>query len=140
MNTAKKSMAVFVIGGLLYGFIEILWRGYTHWTMLITGGICFALLYSLYTRHAELNLPLKCLLGACIITLVEFCAGCIVNLWLNMHVWDYSALPFNLYGQICLTFSCMWLFISGLAIPLCGFLDRLLSIKWGSEKEKISDL
>lgn len=141
MSAAKKNIAVFVLGGLLYGLIEILWRSYTHWTMLITGGICLLLLYNLYTKHSQLNLPLKCLLGACIITAVEFCVGCIVNLWLGMNVWDYSALPFNIYGQVCLLFSCMWLFISGLAVPLCSMLDKLLSnIKWGSETKEISDL
>ena len=37
-------MAVFVMGGLGYGAIEILWRGATHWSMLLTGGICLLIL------------------------------------------------------------------------------------------------
>ncbi len=28
--------------------VEILWRGYTHWTMTLTGGVCFLVLYGLH--------------------------------------------------------------------------------------------
>ena len=33
-----------LIGGLLYTWIEMLWRGYTHWTMFLLGGGCFVVL------------------------------------------------------------------------------------------------
>ena len=75
----KNDIAIFTIGGLSYALIEILWRGYTHWTM-----------------------------GAAIITAIEFAAGCIVNLWLQMDVWDYSFLPLNLFGQVCLLYTFLW--------------------------------
>ena len=30
-----------VIGGVTYMLIEIAWRGYTHWSMGVLGGVCF---------------------------------------------------------------------------------------------------
>ena len=92
----KNDIAIFTIGGLSYALIEILWRGYTHWTMIITGGICFVVLFRV------------CAAGAAIITAIEFAAGCIVNLWLQMDVWDYSFLPLNLFGQVCLLYTFLW--------------------------------
>ena len=46
----------FAIGSVLYGTIEILWRGYTHWTMLLAGGICLALFYVFNLNHFYLPL------------------------------------------------------------------------------------
>lgn len=36
-----KCGILFLIGGCLYYCIEILWRGHSHWTMAVVGGICF---------------------------------------------------------------------------------------------------
>ena len=30
-------LLIYTLGGLLYGAIELLWRGWTHWTMLQIG-------------------------------------------------------------------------------------------------------
>mgnify|MGYP007072511315 FL=1 len=35
-----KCALLFLIGGALYYCIEILWRGHSHWTMAVVGGIC----------------------------------------------------------------------------------------------------
>ena len=37
----KRFFLLFFIGGALYGLIEILWRGYTHPSMPVLGGLCF---------------------------------------------------------------------------------------------------
>ena len=38
------------VGAALYGGIELAWRGRTHWTMLLAGGTCFAVMYLIATR------------------------------------------------------------------------------------------
>jgi hypothetical protein len=38
-----KYLFLFLFGGASYNLIEILWRGHTHWTMFILGGLCFVL-------------------------------------------------------------------------------------------------
>ncbi|MCI6486586.1 MAG: hypothetical protein SPI09_02680 [Candidatus Limivicinus sp.] len=118
-------LPVFALGSILYGLTEILWRGWTHWTMLLCGGICFTLMY--LVSGSELSLVKKWLLSTCIITTVEFVAGCIVNLRLHWQVWDYSSLPFNLLGQICPRFILMWFALSIPGVALCTLLHRLFT-------------
>lgn len=86
---------LFFIGGRLYTWIEILWRGYTHFSMFILGGGGFVVLGLLneYKIPWHWCLLRQSVVGACIITGLEFLTGCIVNLWLGWGVWDYSDLP-----------------------------------------------
>ena len=118
-------LPVFALGSILYGLTEILWRGWTHWTMLLCGGICFTLMY--LVSGSELSLVKKWLLSTCIITTVEFVAGCIVNLRLHWQVWDYSSLPVNLLGQICPRFILMWFALSIPGVALCTLLHRFFT-------------
>ena len=118
-------LPVFALGSILYGLTEILWRGWTHWTMLLCGGICFTLMY--LVSGSGLSLVKKWLLSTCIITTVEFVAGCIVYLRLLWQVWDYSSLPFNLLGQICPRFILMWFALSIPGVALCTLLHRLFT-------------
>lgn len=110
-----QNIKIFSVGAVGYAIIELLWRGYTHWTMMITGGICFSILYFVFGMLPHTNLILKCLIGAVVITLVEFSVGCIVNIYLGWNVWDYSAHSYHLLGQICPFYSVMWFL---LCIPL----------------------
>lgn len=114
----KKYIIVFLIGAAGYGMLETLFRGFTHWTMLITGGIVFIILYYVYSKNENAPLWQKALVGALIITIIELAVGCIVNLWLGWNVWDYSAYPYNFLGQVCLTFTVLWFL---LCIPLSYF-------------------
>ena len=61
-------------------------------------------------------------LSALIITALEFITGLIVNIWLKMDIWDYSQLPYNFMGQICLLYSIFWFLVSSVAIVLDDFL------------------
>lgn len=114
---------LFSIGSLAYGLLEILFRGFTHWSMLIAGGVCFVLMYPICTgfRTAKWKKWIMC--GA-VITAVEFVAGGIVNILLGWNVWDYSAHRFDLMGQICLMFSALWTLLSIPAAELCIILQR----------------
>lgn len=111
---------LFLIGGRVYTWIELLWRGYTHWTMFLLGGICFIIM-GLLNEHIfpwRLSLTMQSIISACVITVFEFITGCIVNLWLGWNVWDYSGLPFNILGQICLYFFLLWIPLSVVGIIL----------------------
>lgn len=133
MRKYTEWIVVLLSGGVLYSMLEILWRGYTHWSMTITGGVCFAALYALHIHAAHLPFFARCLLGALAISAAELAAGCVVNLWLGWKVWDYSGIRGNLWGQICPTFSALWLGLAALSAPLCRHLCRILH---GSAKEK----
>lgn len=114
---------LFCIGGTIYISIELLWRGYSHWTMFIVGGICFVLI-GLINELFTYDMPLiyQMIISALIVTIVEFISGCIINLWLHMNVWDYSNMPFNIAGQICIPFMGLWFLLSLPAIILDDYL------------------
>ena len=107
---------VYALGAVGYGGIETLWRGRTHWTMLLLGGLCFLAIYAL---TAVLRCPpvFKWLLCALAVTALEFCAGCLLNLWLGWGIWDYTRLPGNVLGQICPFYALCWFVLS---IPASG--------------------
>lgn len=107
-NSIWIEIAVFILGAGAYGTMEVLFRGYTHWTMLITGGACVLTIYYLQDWILSLPVVLGALAGALIITFYEFFVGVLVNLRLGWQVWDYSALPGNVLGQICPAFTAIW--------------------------------
>ena len=117
-------MLIFISGALIYGFIEIAWRGRTHWTMLICGGACFLSIYYL----SALPIPLvgRCAASAAAITALEFLTGCIVNLRLGWAVWDYSDMRGNILGQVCPQFSLCWLALSVPGVLICERLHMLI--------------
>ena len=118
---------LFLIGGRLYTWIEIIWRGWTHWTMFYLGGGCFIIMGLLNEHILPWGMPLfwQAVISACIITVLEFIVGCIINLWLGWQVWDYSGLPFNLLGQICLYYFLLWIPISAAGIILDDWIRYL---------------
>lgn len=68
-----------------------------------------------------------------VITVLEFVFGLIFNIWLGMNIWDYSALPLNIMGQVCLPFTIVWFFLSAVAIVVDDWLRYAL---WGEEKPR----
>lgn len=118
---AIKPLILFGIGGLLYMLIELLWRGRTHWTMLIIGGVCF-LLVGLINEVFTWDMPLvrQMTLSAVLITIVELAAGLLINC--NYAIWDYRQMPLNFMGQICLPYTILWFFLSLPAIVVDDYL------------------
>lgn len=118
----KKYIFLGQIGGAIYCIMELLWRGYTHWTMFILGGICFVAL-GLINEVIPWGMPLtiQMLIGCIIITTLEFITGCVVNLWLGWNVWNYTWHP-NLLGQISLYSSIGWIALSLVGIILDDYI------------------
>lgn len=123
MKAILKAIILMAVGGMLYALFEIGFRGYTHWTMIIVGGICFYLIGLINEVIPwEMEIWKQCVIGSLVVTAVEFVSGCIINLWLGWGVWDYSDMPFNILGQVCLPFSTLWVLLSALAIILDDYL------------------
>lgn len=118
-------VSLFIIGAAGYGVIEIFWRGYTHWTMLLAGGACFTMYYKLCEDEKNMPLLAKCFFGALLITCVELIFGTVVNILLKWNVWDYSNLPLNYFGQICLPFFILWFLLCIPLTALCGKINRI---------------
>ena len=118
-NLLCKYLSLFGIGGVLYVLLEHLWRGYSHWTMFVLGGVSFVFL-GLINEIIPWQMLLwkQMLIGTAGITTLEFVTGCIVNLWLGWHVWDYSGMPGNILGQICPRYTILWILVSLAGIVL----------------------
>lgn len=119
----EKHLILFVLGGMGYFFLEVLVRGYSHYTMFLCGGACF-LCIGLLNESVKIKMSFisQMVLSTFIITGLELVTGLIVNVWLGWDIWDYSELPYNFKGQICLLYSVLWFFASSVAIVMDDFL------------------
>ena len=122
-----KNMMLFLLGGGGYVGLEFLWRGRSHGTMFLAGGLCFLLLGKLNTVKPRLPLAPRCLVGAGVITAVELAVGLLANR--DYQIWDYRRLPLNFHGQICMLYSLLWIPVSCGALLLHEVLIRRLSRK-----------
>ncbi len=126
MRKIGEYLSVFAIGGGGYSLLEIMWRGYTHWSMTITGGVCFMLIYLTDSKFNHEPLWKRCFLGSLLITMAELIVGFVVNILLEWDVWDYSKQFLNIRGQICALYSTLWFFLCIPAIYLCGLIKKKL--------------
>ena len=122
MKLWKKSV-LFYLGGGGYVCLELLWRGRSHGSMFFLGGICFCVIGAI-RRLKRLCLPVKLLLSAGAVTILELLTGLAVNR--DYSVWDYRGLPCHFRGQICLPYSLLWLPVCLLGILLHGAAERKL--------------
>ena len=124
MKYIKKYGLLFILGAVGYAAIEIIWRGRTHWSMMIAGGLCF-ILFSLAAEalHGR-SILLKAVTCAVGVTAIEFIFGVVFNIYLGMGVWDYSHVPFNIMGQICPMFSLLWAGIAIAFLPLADAINK----------------
>ena len=113
MRNVLWDAAMFSVGFAVYPVIELLYRGTTHGSMALAGGLSMLLL----GRVCALRMPaiLRATLSCAGITFIEWVFGVVVNLYLQLGVWDYSALPYQFMGQVCLRYALAWF---GLSLPL----------------------
>lgn len=127
-----KYLFLFWFGGATYVTLEVLWRRYSHWTMLLLAGILFIII-GLLNEIWNWNLKFRyqVLISTAIATVLELFTGLIVNICLGWNVWDYSNVPFNFLGQICLPYTFLWIALSAIAI----ILDDVLRWKFFGEEK-----
>lgn len=119
------SVLLWFFGGTLYFLLEATFKTITghperiSWTMLVV-----AILLTIPVERAGAELPWACPLWfqaavcAALVTVAELMSGIVLNLWLEMDVWDYSGMAFNLWGQICPQFSALWWGLCLIFIPV----------------------
>lgn len=131
MRWMLRAATLLAVGGVVYVLIELLWRGRSHPSMFLVGGLCFVLVGGINDRFGwDMQLALQAAIGTAAIVAVELAAGCVLNLWLGLGVWDYSTLPLNLRGQICVPFLPLWAVLALVAIVL----DDVLRWRWFGEE------
>ena len=127
MKKLSEILFLWAVGGCLYYGFEMIFRGFSHWSMFLLGGICL-LFFWLQGSKTEWSDPMWVQVIRCTIFVVscEFITGIIVNKWLGWGVWDYSEEPFHLFGQICLPFAVIFSGFAVIGIILSGNLMHWL--------------
>lgn len=105
---------LFLLGGGGYLAVELAWRGASHWTMFLAGGICLCVLQALAVR--PVCLPLAAGAGAAAVSGLEVCIGLACREVLHIAVWDYSAEWGNLAGLVCPRYCLYWFLLCGWVI------------------------
>ena len=67
------------------------------------GAIILILIYDMISKHTKSNV-IKFVLISAIFTVFEYLVSVIFELIFGIKWWDYSNLPFNINGRICLLF------------------------------------
>ena len=132
MKLLCKYLFLFLCGGSIYYFVEIIWRHYSHWTMFLLGGLCF--IYSgIQNEFTSWDYPFwkQVAKTELFVLISEFLTGCVVNLWFGWNIWDYSNLPFNILGQSCPQFALLFLPLCVIAIVLDDYIRHWI---FGEEK------
>ncbi len=109
MNYYLLYTVAFLIGGNAYCSIELIYRARTHYSMFFCAGLSIIVLLSIYLNNRSISPILFGIYAMITITSLEFLFGYIFNILLKMNVWDYSKVPMNIFGQICIPFSLIWL-------------------------------
>lgn len=134
MIMKKTSQFLFFLttGGCIYYTVEILFRGFSHWTMFLLGGICFLFFYmqGILTAWKE-PLWIQTFRATIFVVSMEFITGIIVNKYLNMNVWNYEDMPFHVFGQICLPFAVIFSGLCVMGIIMSGYMGHWF---YGEEK------
>ena len=118
----QKCLMKFLLGGVGYGLLELIWRGRTHFSMVLTGGACLVAICAVNEKMRGKNIFLRSLVCASAITAAEFAVGMLVNRLLCLDVWDYGGMPGNVLGQICPLYSFLWFL---LCVPICFCVERM---------------
>ena len=122
MSRWQRCLMKFLLGGVGYGLIELMWRGRTHVSMVLTGGACLVAICAVNEKMRGKNIFLRAAVCAAAITAAEFAVGMVVNRWLHLSVWDYGDMAGNVLGQICPLYSFLWFL---LCVPICFFVEQM---------------
>lgn len=121
---------LYIIMGAIYCLIEMIFRGHTHWTMFLLGGLCGVLIGLLNEKKFtwDTSIITMVIYAEMIVLPLEFITGVILHKILKIHppIWDYSDLPFNLWGQSSLLFAIMFIPIIILAILVDDYIRFIL--------------
>lgn len=127
MRKVSEYIFLWALGGSIYYLLEMGFRGFSHWSMFVVGGLalCFCT-YQGEAMHWTEGLWIQLIRSVVFVTALEFITGILVNKYFHLAVWDYSDQPFNLWGQICIPFMILFSGLLLLAIYLGGTLSYTL--------------
>ena len=113
-----KNIILFTVGFCLYITMEVLFRGYSFPLMGVCAGLVVVLLDKINDYISwDIDILVQCILGMLMVTIMELIIGTIfLDTNLLPVMWDYSNLPLNFRGIICIPFMALWIILSFIAI------------------------
>ena len=112
-----KNTILFLIGFCVYITIEVLYRGFSYPLMGLCAGIAIVILDKINDLISwDVDVLWQCLFGALLITLMELIIGKMFLTGYLPVMWDYSSVPLNYQGIVCVPFSVVWMALSFVAI------------------------
>lgn len=123
-KSINKILFLFCFGFMAYITVEVLYRGYSFWEMGICGGLAFVLIDKINNKISwNIDLLIQGIIGSVIITFFEFIIGELFLHGVLPIMWDYSNMPLNYDGIICLPFSLIWIVLSVATVILCDTIN-----------------
>lgn len=108
-----KFLVLFITGFCIYITIEVCFRGYSYPLMGVCGGLALILNDKINDKISwNVDILLQGAIGSIIITLFELVIGTVAKFGLIQIMWDYSNVPLNYNGVICVPFSLLWALLS----------------------------
>ena len=116
-------LGLFLSCGFIYCMIEILFRGWSHWSMFVLTGFLgvFCVDSINNTLSFDCDYIVQILISTILCTIGEGISGTILNVWLQLNVWDYSKMSFGtfFFGQCNVLFCFAWMLIISIIIFYC---------------------
>ena len=116
-------LGLFLSCGFIYCMIEILFRGWSHWSMFVLTGFLgvFCVDSINNTLSFDCDYIVQILISTILCTIGEGISGIILNVWLQLNVWDYSKMAFGtfFFGQCNVLFCFAWMLIISIIIFYC---------------------
>lgn len=116
-------LGLFLSCGFIYCMIEILFRGWSHWSMFVLTGFLgvFCVDSINNTLSFDCDYIVQILISTILCTIGEEISGIILNIWLQLNVWDYSKMTFGtfFFGQCNVLFCFAWALIISVVIFYC---------------------
>ena len=116
-------LGLFLSCGFIYCMIEILFRGWSHWSMFVLTGFlgvfCIDSINNVLSFDCDYIVQI--LISTILCTIGEGISGIILNVWLQLNVWDYSKMTFGtfFFGQCNVLFCFAWMLIISIIIFYC---------------------
>lgn len=125
MSKTIKNIILFILGFCMYISIEVCFRsilnhggnGFSNPICGIMGAICFLVCDKINNRISwDIDLFLQGIIGSSVVTALELIVGILDRFLLKFGMWDYSTMPLNFMGVICVPFSIAWVGLTIVAI------------------------
>ena len=123
MKKIIGKLGLFLSCGFIYCMIEILFRGWSHWSMFVSAGFLGVFCVDSVNNVLSFDCDyiVQILISTILCTIGEGISGIILNVWLQLNVWDYSKMAFGtfFFGQCNVLFCFAWMLIISIIIFYC---------------------